>query len=50
MMDVNEDIINGAMCKQLSKTDLYMKEVVFSQIKARGPKTYFKRKVAIDSI
>ena len=50
MMDADKDVIDGAMYKQLSKADLNMKEVVFSQTKVRGLKIYFKEKVAIDGI
>ena len=37
MMDTNKDVIDGAMCKQLNRADLIMKEVVFSQTRTRGP-------------
>ena len=50
LMDANEDVIDRSMYKQLSKADLNMKEVVFSQTRARGPKTYFKGKVDIGGI
>jgi hypothetical protein len=50
MMDANEDVIDGAMCKQLGKDALKMREVVYSQTNRRGPKTYFKGQVAIDGI
>ena len=36
--------------KKLSKADLNTKEVVFSQTKARGSKTYFTGKLAINGI
>ena len=50
MMDANGDVIDGALCKQLHKADLSMNEVVFSQTRRKGPKTYFRGSVAIDSI
>ena len=50
MMDANEDVIDGAMCKQLNRAVLNMKEVVFSQTRTRGPKTYFGGSVAIDGM
>ena len=50
MMDATEDVIDGAMCKQLHKADLNMKEVVFSQTRTKGPKTYFRGSVAIGGI
>ena len=50
MMDADKDVIDGAMCKQLHKADLNIKEVVFSQTRTRGPKTYFRGSVAIDGI
>ena len=50
MINANEDVIDGAMCKQLNRVDLNIKEVVFSQTRARGPKTYFRVSVTIDGI
>ena len=50
VMDTNKDVIDGAMCKQLNRADLNMKEVVFSQTRTRGPKTYFRGTVAIDDL
>ena len=50
MVDENKDVIDGAICKQLHKADLNMKEVVFSQTRTRGPKMYFKGTVAINGI
>ena len=50
MMNANKDVIDGAMCKQLNKADLNMRELVFSQTRTRDPKTYFKGTVAIDGI
>ena len=50
MMDATMDVIDGAMCKQLSRADLNMKEVVFSQTGTRGPKPYVRGTVAIDGI
>ena len=50
MMDANEDVIDGAMCRQLGEEDLNLREVVFSHTRAKGPKTYFQGKDAIDGI
>ena len=50
MMNANKDVIDGAMCKQLNKADLNMRELVFSQTRTRDPKTYFKGTVAINDI
>ena len=50
MIDANEDVIAGAMCRQLSRTDLNMKKMVFSQTRAGGPNTYFRGTVAINGI
>ena len=49
-MNANEEVIDGAMCKQLNKAGLNMKEVVFTQTRREGPKTYFRGSVAIDGI
>ena len=49
-MDTNEDVIDGAMCRQLGEEDLNLREVVFSHTRAKGPKTYFRGKDAIDGI
>ena len=37
MMDANEDVNDGSMCKQLDKADLNMKEVVFLQTRTKDP-------------
>ena len=50
VIDANEDVIDGALCKQVRKTDLSMDEAVFSQTRRKGPKTYFRGSVAIDGI
>ena len=50
MMDANGDVIDRAMCKNLSKGDLNMKEVVFLQTRTKGPKTDFKGTVTIDDV
>ena len=50
MIDANKDVVDGAMCKQLRKAYLNMKEVVFSQTRTNGPRTYFRGSVAIDGI
>ena len=38
------------MCKQLSREDLNLREVVYDHTKTRGPRTYFRGKDAIDGI
>ena len=50
MMDANEDVVDGAMCKQLGGEDLNLREVVYSRTEAKGPNTYFRGKDAIDGI
>ena len=50
IMDVNEHVIDGAMCKQLTGKDLQMREVVHSETKGPGPKTWFGGKDPIDDI
>jgi hypothetical protein len=39
MMETDEDVIAGAMCKQFVKDYLKMREVVYFQTNVRGPKT-----------
>ena len=43
-MDTTKDVIDGAMCKQLGKDNLKIREVVYSQTNMRRPTTYFKGK------
>ena len=50
MMDANEDVIDGVMCRQFPKEDLLMREAVHAQTGEKGPHTYFKGKLAIDGI
>ena len=50
MMDANEDVVDGAMCRQSGEENLNLREVVFSHIQAKGPNTYFRGKDAIDGI
>ena len=50
VMDANEDVIDGEMCKHLRTGELNMKEVVYSQTHMRGPTTYGKGHVAIGKI
>ena len=49
-MDATKDVIDGAMCRQLSNRDIGMREAVYSATGVRGPHTHFKRELAIDSI
>ena len=50
MMDANQDVLDGVMCRQLRKKDMMMREVVHGATDTREQKTYFKVKLAIDSI
>ena len=49
-MDVNEHIIYEAMYRQLTGEDLHMREVVHSETKGPGPKTWFGGTYPIDGI
>jgi hypothetical protein len=50
IMDANENVIHGPMCKQLAKEDINMNEVVHSETPGAGPKTWFRGSEAIDGI
>lgn len=50
MMDANEDVIDGAMCRQLSGKYFTMSEAVYSATRTRGPSTNYKGSKAIDNI
>ena len=50
LMDANEDVVDGAMCRQLSSGDIGIREVVHSVTGAKGPNTHFKGVDAIDGI
>ena len=50
MMDATEDVRDRALCKQLTDTDIQMREAVHHATNARGPRTYFRGKLAIDGI
>ena len=50
MMDANEDVIYGVMCRQLRKADVGMREAVHVATKCKGPNMYFKGSEAIDGI
>ena len=41
IVDVNEHVINGTMCKQMKGEDLQMRAVVHSETKGTGLKTWF---------
>ena len=41
MMDANEHVTDGVMCRQLTKEDVNMTEAVHCQVKGPGPKTLF---------
>ena len=49
-MDANENVLHGAMCKQLTQEDLQMREVVHSETAGSGPKTWFQGSESIDGI
>ena len=50
MMDANEDVIDGVMCRQLRKADVGMREAVHAVTTGKGPNKYFKGSEAIDGI
>ena len=50
IMDANQHVIYGAMCKQLAGDDLQMREVFHSETKRQGPKTWFQGKDPMDGI
>ena len=50
MMDANEDVIDGVMCRLLRKADVGMREAVHKVTAGKGPNTYFKGSEAIDGI
>ena len=50
MMDANENVISGHMCKQLGEADIGLVEAVHDQIPGKGPKTWFRGNKAMDGI
>ena len=50
MMEANEDVINGIMCRQLRNADIRMREAVHEVVAEKGPNTYFKGSKPIDGI
>ena len=50
IMDANENVLHGAMCKQLTQEDLQMREVVHSETAGSGPKTWFRGSESINGI
>ena len=50
MMDANEHVTDGVMCRQLAEEDLKMTEAVHSQVSGTAPKTFFRGNNAIDGI
>ena len=50
IMDANENVLHGPMCKQLVTDDLKMREVVHSATPGAGPKTWFRGSESIDGI
>ena len=50
MMDANEHVTDGVMCRQLANEDLRMTEAVHSQISGTTPQTFFRGKDAIDGV
>lgn len=50
MMDANENVLQGHLCRQLQADDIDMVEVVHDQVPGEGPKTWFRGKESIDGI
>ena len=50
IVDANENVLHGAMCKQLTREDLWTREVVHSATAGSGPKTWFRYSESIDEI
>ena len=50
MMDANENVLDGNMCKQFKEDDIRMVEAVHSQEPGHGPKTFFRGQQSIDGI
>ena len=50
MMDANEHVEDGIMCRQLKEGDLKMTEAVHQQASGSAPKTFFRGSHAIDGI
>ena len=50
MMDANEPVLDGCLCKALQGEDLMMQEAVHSVMPGPGPNTHFRGKDAIDGI
>ena len=50
MMDANENVQTGFMCKQMGEEDIDMVEAVHDQVPGPGPKTWFRGKESIDGI
>ena len=50
IVDTNEHVMDGVMCTQLTDDDLQMREVVHSETKGPGPKTWFRGSESIDEI
>ena len=50
MMDANEHVEEGVMCRQLRGDDLKIREAVHHQVSGKAPKTFFCGSKAIDGI
>ena len=50
MMDANEDMTDGVMCRQLRSGDVGMREVVRAAVEGKGPNAHFKGPEPIDGI
>ena len=50
MMDANEDVTDGAMCKQLRNADIGLQEAVHAAVDGKGPHTYFRGSDPIDGM
>ena len=47
IIDVNEDVIDGAMFKQLASDDLQMREIVHSETKDQGQNHGSEKKIKL---
>ena len=50
VMDANEDVIDGVMCRQLRNADIGMRKAVHGLAAGKGPNIYFKGSEPIDGI
>ncbi len=50
MMDANENVVDGVMCKKLMEEGIDMRETVYQQVADRNPKTHSRSKESIGGI